>query len=367
MPSAAYINPSAYGDLTGINKWVWILSHVFADTKFMSLFSLLFGAGIILLTEKLVSTDRPVRRIWYSRIIWLLLFGLAHAFLLWPGDILVMYAICGFITFFFRKRSPKFLIRLAVAFFIIPVLINMFQGLSWDFIPDDAKEGIMESWRPTSEANNQTVKILSEGSYSERLSLRIEEYIGIFIYYFLFTGIWRIMAMMLFGMYFYKKGALSAEWSVDTYKKIIKIYLPLALIIICAGVWYNFDKGWTAQHSMFLGINFNYVGSLFMAITYLSAVMLWSKSSFLKGWQVLIQKTGKMAFTNYILMSVICTTFFYRLGTFGNFSRLYQLLFTFVVWAIILVFTEAWMKNFKMGPLEWLWRTLTYWKKANIR
>ena len=367
MPSAAYINPSAYGDLTGINKVVWIVSHIIADTKFMSLFSLLFGAGIILLTDKLIETNRPVRKIWSSRIFWLMLFGFAHAFFLWQGDILVMYAVCGFICFFFRKRSPRFLLRLAIALFIIPILINLFQGFSWEYIPEEAVENIMMSWNPAQENNDEAMRTLISGSYAERIEYRMTEYIGMFIYYFLFTGIWRILAMMLFGMYFYKKGALSAEWEISKYKSFIYRLLPLGLIIIAAGVYYNFDKGWTAQHSMFIGINFNYVGSLLLAISYMYLVMIWSKTDLWPGVQNLLQKVGKMAFTNYILMSVICTAFFNGLGYFGNFSRLAQLLMTFVVWGIILLFTRLWMSRFKMGPLEWLWRSLTYWKWAKIK
>ncbi|MEE9371766.1 MAG: DUF418 domain-containing protein [Saprospiraceae bacterium] len=366
MPSSAYINPTAYGDLTGINKWVWMISHFFADLKFMSLFSILFGAGIILLMEKLEGSDKPIKKIWYSRLFWLLMFGLAHAFLIWPGDILVMYAICGFLAYFLRKRSSIFLMRLAIVFFCLPVLLNMVQWLSWDYIPAEAIENINHSWNPETEEIASIVTTYSEGTYMERLHHRVGEYQGIFIFYFLFTGIWRILAMMLFGMYFYKKGALSAEWNTAAYKRLFYISFPLALVIISTGIWFNFDKSWMVQHSMFLGTNFNYVGSLFMAFSYLAIIMLWSKSDMLRGVQSLLQKVGKMAFTNYILMSVLCTTFFNRLGYFGDFSRVNQLFMTIVVWAIIFGFTHLWMARYKMGPLEWIWRSLTYWKKADI-
>jgi len=106
MIFAAYINPTAYGDFTGINRWVWLLSHVLADQKFMTLFSILFGAGIALMTGKVDAGGGRPARAHYRRMFFLLVFGLAHAYLLWFGDILVAYALCGMIVFFFRRLRP---------------------------------------------------------------------------------------------------------------------------------------------------------------------------------------------------------------------------------------------------------------------
>lgn len=92
MPGAAYFNPMAYGDLTGLNKWVWILSHIFADQKFMTLFSILFGAGIVLMTGKVEARGQRSAGLHYRRTFWLFIIGMMHAYLLWHGDILVTYA-----------------------------------------------------------------------------------------------------------------------------------------------------------------------------------------------------------------------------------------------------------------------------------
>ena len=94
MPGSAYSNPMAFGDLNGINKWVWIISHVFADMKFMNIFSILFGAGIILVTSKSEMKTGKSAVLHYKRTIWLLIIGLFHAHLIWYGDILVTYALC---------------------------------------------------------------------------------------------------------------------------------------------------------------------------------------------------------------------------------------------------------------------------------
>ncbi|MBT4400650.1 MAG: hypothetical protein HOD37_14320, partial [Bacteroidetes bacterium] len=97
MVSAAYSNPMAYGDMTGLNKWIFIFSHIIADTKFMSLFSILFGASILLFAGRLQATGLIPSKIFYRRNSWLLLFGLIHGFLIWHGDILLSYALCGYL------------------------------------------------------------------------------------------------------------------------------------------------------------------------------------------------------------------------------------------------------------------------------
>ena len=103
MIGAAYLNPNAFGDLTGLNKWVWILSHIFADSKFITIFSILFGAGIVLFTNKAAEKGRSAAGLHYRRTFWLFVIGLMHAYLLWYGDILVIYALCALFVFLFRR------------------------------------------------------------------------------------------------------------------------------------------------------------------------------------------------------------------------------------------------------------------------
>ncbi len=106
MIGAAYMNPTAYGDLEGVNGWVWYLGHLFADMKFMTIFSMLFGAGVIVMTSRREAAGQSSAGVHYRRMVWLLVFGLAHAYLLWYGDILYTYALCGFVLYLFRKAPP---------------------------------------------------------------------------------------------------------------------------------------------------------------------------------------------------------------------------------------------------------------------
>jgi len=148
MPTAAYINPSAYGDLTGLNRWVWIISHMLASGKFMSIFSILFGAGILLFTQRAELKGLNSAVLHYRRMGWLLLFGLMHAYLLWTGDILVSYSLCGMLVFLFRSKRPTTLIRIACAFFLVPLLLDFLFAWSIPYWPEQAVDSTMESWSP---------------------------------------------------------------------------------------------------------------------------------------------------------------------------------------------------------------------------
>ncbi len=126
MIGAAYSNPTMYGDLTGLNKWVWILSHVFADMKFISIFSMLFGAGILLMTRKAEERTGKSARHHYRRTFWLLVIGLIHAYLLRYGDILVTYAICGLGIYLLRKVRPGRQFTIGLIFVLIPFVLYLF-------------------------------------------------------------------------------------------------------------------------------------------------------------------------------------------------------------------------------------------------
>src|SRR5580692_13159976 len=114
MISAAYSNPTAYGSMTGANYWVWLLCHVFADEKFMTIFSMLFGVGILLMTSRIEAVGKPSAGRHYRRMGWLIAFGLAHAYLLWSGDILVTYGMCGLLVYLCRRIRPRTLLIMGV-------------------------------------------------------------------------------------------------------------------------------------------------------------------------------------------------------------------------------------------------------------
>ena len=151
MVFAAYLNPTAYGDLTGLNRWAWMLTHVLGDQKFMTIFSLLFGAGILLVTSKAESKGLPPAGLHYRRIFWLFVIGLMHAYLIWRGDILVAYAVCAVWVYLFRKKKPKTLLIAGAAFILVPALLYLLFSWSVPYWPPEAVESNIQMWAPPAE------------------------------------------------------------------------------------------------------------------------------------------------------------------------------------------------------------------------
>jgi len=368
MISAAYINPTAYGDLSGVNKWVWIISHLIADQKFITLFSLLFGAGILLFTERLNSKGESSLGLHYRRTFWLFVIGIGHAYLFWYGDILVPYAMCALVIVLFRKHTPKVLVSIGFFLILIPSLLYLMFGISWNLIPPEGQEGIKIGWYSTPELIAKELTAYRSG-WLEQMPMRIKEAINFQTFIFLiFTG-WRVAGMMLIGMALYKWGILSAKKSNSFYLISLLIGLIIGIPIIIIGILKNFTADWAVNYSMFLGWHYNYWGSIFMAWAYISLVMLLFKglqnSAFVKGFAAV----GRMALTNYLLQTIICTFIFYGhgLGYFGSVDRIWQLVIVVIIWLLQLFLSPLWLRWFRFGPAEWLWRSLTYWKAQPFR
>jgi uncharacterized protein len=367
MIFAAYMNPTAFGDFSGINRWVWIVSHVLADQKFMTLFSLLFGAGIALMTSKAEATGRHLARAHYQRMGWLLLLGLAHAYLLWFGDILVTYALCGMVAFWFRRLRPGWLLTWGLLALSLPSLINLVAGLSLPFWPPDLLDALRHDWIPDAEHVAWELAVY-RGSWLEQMTHRVPTAASFQTFVFAIWGGWRAGGLMLVGMALLKWGVLSAERSNRFYAGLLAAGLTLGLPVIVLGLRYNFAANWSIERSMFQGAQHNYWGSLPMALAYLALVMLFVKHRWLQGLQSSLTSVGQMALTNYLGQTLICTTLFYGhgLGWFGHVDRWQQLGLVFAVWLVLIAFSNAWLRLFRQGPMEWLWRSLTYRRREPL-
>ena len=364
MPGVTYINPTVYGDLEGANWWVWTLSHLFADQKFMSIFSILFGAGIVLVTTKAESKTGKSAGLHYRRTGLLLLIGLAHAHLIWMGDILVAYAICAFLLYPLRKKSTKTLLILAFVFFIVPTLLNLSGAMTMHTWPEEQVSAMSSEWFPSTAIVQQEIAALT-GSVGTRIAEISAQALHLETTVFFFVIFWRVMAMMLLGMALFKMGVLSASRSSAFYKKGAMITLPIGLALSFWGIDQNFSHDWAFEYSMLRGSNFNYWGSIFTAFAFICIVMLVSQYKGLVRWKARLSAVGQMALTNYIGTSIICTFFFYGLGYFGQVSRLGQMGVTLLVWLLIIGWSSPWLRRHHFGPLEWLWRSATYgrWQK----
>ena len=364
MPSSAYNNPLTFGDLSGFNKITWILSHLFADQKFMSIFSILFGAGIVLITEKKELLTGSSVKLHYIRNLILLLIGLLHAHLIWYGDILVAYALCSFIVYPLRKLSPRKLLITGLLIVSVPSILNGLFQFSLPYMPASELQDLRMDWAPTNELIEQEITAFS-GSLSSQIKINSQKALFLETFVFLILFLWRAGGLMLVGMALYKWGVLSAVRSRFFYLKSAFYSLTIGFPIVIYGMYMNFTMNWDFQYSMFIGSQFNYWGSLFIAYGYISLIMVFTQSDNHNTIKKYLASIGQMALTNYILHSFIGILIFFGIGfgLFGKIDRSLQMLIISAIWIFQYFASEKWLNFYKFGPLEWVWRSLTYGKK----
>lgn len=368
MPQAAYFNPLAYGDFSGINQWWFWLTNLLADQKFMTLFSLMFGAGIALMTDRSTAKGRQSTGLLLRRNVWLLVLGLMHAYLIWYGDILVAYALCGFVVIFCRNWKPRTQLIVGLLFLCIPAALFLLAGLSAPQWPPEAMAKAVADWAPGPEAIAEELAVY-RGDWLGQLSHRIPTAIEFQTTVFLAFAFWRAGGLMLIGMALFRWGYFTAERAPASYRRLALVGLLIALPMIAWGIVLNERVGWRYAESFFLHSQFNYWGSLLLALGYLGLVMLWCQGSTGSGLKARFAAVGRMAFSNYIAQSLLCTLLFYGhgLGRFGHFERWQLAGVVFGVWAVLLWISPWWLARYRFGPMEWLWRSLTYWQRQPFR
>jgi uncharacterized protein len=368
MVHAAYFFPTAYGDLTGPNYWVWFLSNLLANQKFMTIFSMLFGAGIVLMHERVTARGQGLAGLHYRRMAYLLLFGLIHAYLLWEGDILVAYALCGLFVFLLRRLRPSNLLLAGLLMLAIGSSLSCLAGWSSQYWSAEALQEFRHDFLPSPEAIADELANWRSGwrgEFAERVPTSIEMHVVVFPFYML----WRAGGCMLLGMALFKWGLLKGQASRRTYWWLIGLALGIGLPLTAWGGYRRSLDGWEPVHSFFHATQYGWWASLLIALGWISGIMLLCRS---RRWPQLTARlaaTGRMAFTNYILQTVICTTLFYGhgFGLIGKVPRIGQAGILVVIWVLQLHLSPLWLRYFRFGPLEWLWRSLSYRKWQALR
>ncbi len=368
MPGAAYFFPTAYGDLTGVNYWVWYLAEIFARRKFMTLFSMLFGAGIILMHERATASGRGWAGLHYRRIGWLWVIGLIHAYIFWDGDILVAYSICGVVMFLFRKVRPSRLLVVGLVFLAVGSGLMLMAGLSAPQWPEKDLTEFNTQWLPDQEALDHTLADM-RGGWESEIRHRAPEVLQIHTFFIPFSMFWRAGGCMLLGMALFKWGWLQGRRGKRSY--IVMLLLGVLVGIPLTIHTINLQQGcdWYPIDSFFVHILYAYWGSVLIALAYVSALILVLQTGLLRGLTDRLAAVGRMALTNYLAHTLICTTLFlgHGFGLFGSVERIWQAVIVMAIWGVQLVWSPWWLERFRFGPAEWLWRTLSYLKRQPLR
>jgi uncharacterized protein len=366
MPPATYMNPSAYGSLDGLNGLSWLIVHVFFDSKFISIFSILFGAGLVVMGTRAREAGKSPWLRHFRRTMALLLIGLAHSYLLWWGDILVSYAICGFLVFTMVRTRPW--IQLAVGFLLFSMSPLLYLAGYFGMSQMDPAGLDRSSWSPTEEQIEQDIESM-QGDWTEQMEMRVQESLsvqteGLFFYLF-----WRISGLMLVGMALYQWGILGGERRASFYRNLALICLPLGLALIGMGVWKNISTGFQYLPSFFLYSQFNYWGSLLVCLGYIGLIALMVKASAWSALRNRLAAVGRLALTCYLGQTLIATTIFFGhgLGLYGQVPRAGQFGIFLAVSVFQLWLAPLWLKHFRQGPLEWLLRGAVYGSLPPLR
>ncbi|MGJ8680039.1 DUF418 domain-containing protein [Paraglaciecola sp.] len=375
MPFSAYINPLAYMPDASLNMTIFSLTHVFADQKFMGIFSLLFGASVLLVIQSAQRKGQTGAKLHYVRNIWLIVFGLLHAIFLWDGDILFIYGVCALFVYLFRHLPAILLLVLGVGIYLSSILYFVNGSEAIAKLDQNSFDWLMGYWAPNSEAIAKEIGIY-QGSYLEQLQNRLgtdesEENAGqdLFMLGLLLDGFSRSFGMMLIGMAAYKTGVLTGKKSERFYRIMSILGLVVGTPIVSLGLYMSWANGFSATYGLFEGRIPNHIASLFMVAGYVGAIhLIVLKKQFVK-LQSHLAAVGKLALTNYLAQSVIGSVVFYGwgLGLYGEVSRAQVFLIIPVVWLVQISFSVLWLRYFNYGPVEWVWRSLTYFRLASIR
>lgn len=382
----AYDNPTVQGGDTGINLWTWYFFNVGFEGTQRALFSILFGAGIILLTARLERSGKPdADDIFFRRNLWLIAFGLLNAWvLLWVGDILYYYGITALFLFAFRKLAGKTLLVLGLASFAIGAawsgietanLLNLHSRYEQAVkVPEarqtpDQKETVKQ-WREESRGGPppavvEKLRKENTASYWSALKSRAKV-ITKFQSWSLYRYFFDIFGMMMMGMALFRLGILTLEVRTRVYLAMMAggyaIGLPLNL----------YEANWIMGHG-FSGLayhqaNITYDFSrLAMTTGHLGLLGLFLKSGMLGWLRRSMAAVGRMALTNYLTHSVAALVIFVLLGYWGALQRHQLYYIVLALWLFQLVASPIWLRHFCFGPVEWLWRCLTYGKAPPFR
>lgn len=361
LPAAHYFNPHAEGPLHGWNRGALVFSELFANEKFMGLFSLLFGASVVLFTDKVEEKGRSALAFHMRRNGWLLVFGLLHAFLLWIGDILVTYALCSVWLFFVRKWSARSLIIASGVSLLLLLLVDALMGLSVPYWTEEDLTEFAAFWTPGSATMAEEVASM-RGSWSDQMTIRVPGALAMQTEYLPMLAL-RATAMMLLGMGLYKAGVLNGSRGQRWNGGLAIIGMAVGVAITGWGFHFSEAREWS-MNVFFNGSLFGSLGMVFLVMGYVGGI-LWlcggAKRDWLERW---LAPLGRMALTNYLAQTVICTTLMYGhgFGMFGSLGRAQLWFVVLPIWGVQVIVSKWWMDRFAFGPIEWAWRTLTHWR-----
>lgn len=350
----------------------WLI-RLFCEQKFYSLFSLLFGFGMAILMTRVEGRGGSFVRLYVRRLLFLLLIGICHVVWLWPGDILIVYALIGFVLLLFRHCRPGTLLAWAIALHVVPSLLicglTVLGKLGEAFAnavpttgpaPQDPAAEMTATFARWAAAGYETY---AHGSFGAILLQRLADYALAFLFTSIFAGPC-ILGMFLLGLYAAGRGVLHQPAAHAGFlRRLVLVCLPIGLvanlvITICFELAPRSEVSWLAIPAAIVNI----FGPALLCFAYAAGLVLLSQHGQWARRLHPLASVGRMALTNYLLQSLICTLIFnsYGLGLYGQVGPAAGLGLTVAIFALQIPLSMWWLRRFRFGPAEWLWRSVTY-------
>jgi len=325
----AYNNANAPGTDNFLD-WIFaIFGEIFIDQKTMALFSMLFGAGIVLFADRVESKGQKPIRISLWRNLLLAGIGFLHA-MLWEGDILLVYGFCAPVLLFLRKKSIRFLISSGIILFLLSIAL----GLTTQISVNEGNALLGDYWAGSTPMGDEVSS------------------------WFLFDVFSRALGAMLIGVALYRSGFIAGKSDHSTYKKGVIWGLSVGISLATFGVIIQGVMDYEPNVAI-VGQLPNTAGTIPMAIAYISLIAIWDRKP-LSEFKVRIRSIGQMALTNYLTQTIIGVLFFATVFDKGELGRSGVALFIFCVWVLQIWWSKSWLTHFRFGPAEWIWRSMTY-------
>jgi uncharacterized protein len=369
MPAAAYPNPMAYGTQGPADLASWLFSFILIDGKMRGLFSFLFGASLLLVVERAEASGLNPALVHYSRMFWLLVFGLIHFYLIWWGDILALYAPIGMVAFLFQRFSVRQLIHIGAFLIIVQFVLfayfalGLFQQAAEAAAPG-ASAATLASWADTQEG----IGPYTPAQLATILASFRGSWLGIVAANFAENGteplnaLWQFggetLAYMLFGMAALKSGFLTGAWSNRDYTRVAALGFGIAIPAYAVFAWLILGDHFGVPRLVAFGVAAPVLIRPPMIVAIAALVILLNR----RGGRLTqrIAAAGRAAFSNYLGTSILMTGLFYGwgLGLFGSLSRIQLWMPVVAMWVVMLLWSKPWLDRFNYGPFEWLWRSL---------
>jgi len=355
--------------LEGVDRAAGWLVMTFVQGKFYTLFSMLFGMGFAIQALRAQQRGRKFGRLFLRRMLGLALIGAAHGYLLWSGDILLVYSIVGAVmVLLFRKTPVSRLWKWAIAFILLVVLAQ----IGWIASIQGSPEGAANAERMMSglrQEYGEASELYATASWTDLFPQRVHE-MGQQLSYLPVFG-FDVLGMFLLGAWLVRSGAMSDPAAHRaTFRRFLIAGLvvgaPLAVVAMELGVADGMaEMSWAAAAAGALML----IASFALCFGYLGGFVLWAQSPAWRPRLAPVAAAGRMALTNYLLQSLVATTLFYGygFGLFGQVGRAAQLALALAIWLGNLAFSAWWLARFRFGPAEWLWRSFTYGYRQPMR